>query len=346
MADIKAAMRDLPVDPSVAPQVAVDRHFAAGYRQRTDGQWSDRPTSVEHIAHLRGVVASVTVDVIAELAVGRSHDRPNLHEQENAMDDARLPTYDHRRGEGPTLIFLHYWGGSARTWRLVTERLPGRDVVTVDHRGWSRSRGLPGPYALKRLGEDTLAVVEDVGAADYVLVGHSMGGKVAQLVAATRPPGLLGIVFVAAGPAKPPAMVTPEYQETLSHAYDSDESIAFARDNVLTATQLSDETKAQIAEDSAASADAAARTEWPLHGIAEDITEQTRKIDVPALVIAGERDQVEPPEFQRDNLMPYLADVELRVIPETGHLIPLEAPAALSALVAEFVSSVPQGASS
>lgn len=246
-----------------------------------------------------------------------------------------LPTYDHRPGTGPTLVFLHYWGGSARTWGLVVDRLAGRDILTVDFRGWSRSNGLPGPYTLGQLADDTLAVLADAGVTDYVLVGHSMGGKVAQLVAATRPAGLRGLVLVGSGPAKPAAQITPEYQDALSHAYDSDESVAGARDHILTATELPASIKAQIATDSRAGADAA-RTEWPLRGIAQDITAHTRMVSVPALVIAGENDQVEPVEVLRENLVPYLSRADFMVIPHTGHLVPLEAPADLADAITAF----------
>ncbi|MFC6881441.1 MULTISPECIES: alpha/beta fold hydrolase [Actinomadura] len=246
-----------------------------------------------------------------------------------------LPVHDHRPGAGPTLVFLHYWGGSARTWDLVLDRLTGRDTLTVDFRGWGRSRDLPGPYTLRRFADDTLAVIADAGVTDHVLVGHSMGGKVAQLVAATRPAGLRGIVLVGPAPAKPPAHVTPGYREGLSHAYDSDESVADARDNVLTATALPEAIKSQIADDSRAAADAA-RAEWPLRGIAEDVTGHTRMVGVPALVVAGENDRVEPVGVLRDNLVPYLPGAELVVIPKTGHLIPLEAPADLAAAITAF----------
>ena len=253
------------------------------------------------------------------------------------MSTTQQPTYDHRAGAGPTLVFLHYWGGSSRTWDLVLERLATRDTLTVDFRGWSRSSGLPGPYTLQQLAEDTIAVIQDAGVSDYVLVGHSMGGKVAQLVAATRPVGLRGIVLVASGPAKPDAMITPEYQEALSHAYDSEESIIGARDHVLTATTLPENIAAQIVADSRSNSEGA-RAEWPLGGIAEDISERTRMVNVPALVIAGENDQVEPVDVLRKNLVPYLSSADFVIIPATGHLIPLEAPDALSDAILGFRS--------
>ncbi|MFJ3692850.1 alpha/beta fold hydrolase [Streptomyces sp. NPDC090052] len=253
----------------------------------------------------------------------------------NATQQPQLPAYDHRPGAGPTLVFLHYWGGSARTWDLVVDRLAGRDVLTADFRGWSRSSSLPGPCTLRRLADDTLDVIADAGVTDYVLVGHSMGGKVAQLIAATRPTGLRGIILVGSGPAKPAAEITPEYREGLSHAYDSDESVAGARDTILTATELPESVKAQIAADSRAGTDAA-RMEWPLRGIAEDITGYTRMISVPALVVAGENDHVEPVDVLRDNLVPYLSGADFTVIPDSGHLIPLEAPAELVEAITTF----------
>ncbi|GAA2859981.1 hydrolase [Actinoplanes cyaneus] len=249
-----------------------------------------------------------------------------------------LPTYDHHRGSGLTLVFLHYWGGSARTWQPVIDRLPGRDAVAVDARGWGRSRELPGPYTLDQLAQDTLDVVADAGLRDYVLVGHSMGGKVAQLVAATRPAGLTGLVLVAPGPAEPPAVVTAEYQEQLARAYDSDESVAGVRDHVLTATPLADDLALQVVADSRDSGPAA-RSEWPLRGIARDITARTREIDVPVLVVAGEHDRVEPVGALRAHLMPYLSRGDLEVVPGSGHLIPLEAPDALARAISAFVPS-------
>jgi pimeloyl-ACP methyl ester carboxylesterase len=259
-------------------------------------------------------------------------------------DQNQLPHYDRRPGTGPTLVFLHYWGGSGRTWAPVISALPGRDVLTLDFRGWGRSRTLPGPYDLRQLAADTHAVLTAVGVSDFVLIGHSMGGKVAQLVAAAKPGGLHGIALVAPAPARPAAHVDPQYQERLSHAYDSAGAVAGARDTVLTAARLPAALEAQVVEDSLASTPAA-RVEWPLRGTAEDISAETQRIAVPALVVAGERDLVEPAEVLRANLLPYLADAELAVIAGSGHLVPLEAPEALAALITTFSPPSPRTSS-
>jgi pimeloyl-ACP methyl ester carboxylesterase len=249
-----------------------------------------------------------------------------------------LPDYTRRAGAGPTLVFLHYWGGSARTWTDVVDRLPGRDVLTLDFRGWSNSKSLLGPFSLRQLARDTLGVIADAGLSDFVLIGHSMGGKVSQLVASTRPAGLRGIVLVAPGPSKPAAAVTAEYRDGLSHAYDDDETTATARDRILTARPLSDAVKAQVLEDSRSSSREAG-TEWPLRGIAEDITAEAEKISVPVLVLAGENDVVEPVDVLRSNLLPYLSDATFEVLPETGHLMPLEVPGPLADAIVRFVSA-------
>ncbi|OZB47565.1 MAG: alpha/beta hydrolase [Cellulomonas sp. 14-74-6] len=245
-----------------------------------------------------------------------------------------LPTYDHRAGTGPTLVLLHYWGGSARTWDGVVDRLPGRDVLALDLRGWGRSQHLPGPYSLHQLAADVVQVLAEARVGDHVLVGHSMGGKVAQLVAAGRPTGLRGLVLVAPGPARPAAVITPEYQDQLAHAYDTDESVAGVLEHVLTATPLPGELKAQVLTDSRSSS-VEARDEWPLRGIAEDISGLTPAIDVPTLVVGGDVDQVEPVEVLRDNLLPHVPAARLVVVP-SGHLIPLEAPAELARVIDGF----------
>ena len=67
MTTIKAALDDLLNHRDLDLDEALDRHFAADYRQRTNGEWSDREAFLAHIAHLRSVVETVQVTVAEEI---------------------------------------------------------------------------------------------------------------------------------------------------------------------------------------------------------------------------------------------------------------------------------------
>ena len=109
---------------------------------------------------------------------------PNTIKRVIDVDGAVLHA-DTRWGATPALVFLHYWGGSRRTWRPVLARLqPDQAFVNYNQRGWGDSVDAPGPYDIQRLADDAQSVVATSGHSDYVLVGHSMGGKVARRDAA------------------------------------------------------------------------------------------------------------------------------------------------------------------
>jgi pimeloyl-ACP methyl ester carboxylesterase len=110
-------------------------------------------------------------------------------------------------GEGsPTLVFLHYWGGSARTWRPRRAAPRGEPSLRrLRQSRMGRSGGTESGFAIADLARDALSVVGGLAPADVVLVGHSMGGKVAQAVAASRPAELRGLVLVAPAPGPAPA---------------------------------------------------------------------------------------------------------------------------------------------
>ncbi|MEU9015404.1 nuclear transport factor 2 family protein [Streptomyces sp. NPDC048479] len=78
--DIKAALTDLIFSSDLTVQEAADRHFTPEYRQRTDGQWDDRAGFVEHITHVRTIVAGGHVEVHDELYDGSKYaDRHTVH---------------------------------------------------------------------------------------------------------------------------------------------------------------------------------------------------------------------------------------------------------------------------
>ena len=97
------------------------------------------------------------------------------------------------------------------------------------------------------------------------------------------------MVLVAPAPPRPPAAVTEEYRRGLSHAYDSPETVRHAVEHVPAATPLAEKEWGAVLHDSLAAGDVA-RQEWPLRGIAQDITAAVRGIDVPVTVLAGEKE--------------------------------------------------------
>ena len=161
----------------------------------------------------------------------------------------------------PTLLFLHYWGGSARTWEKVIDVLQREyRCVAYDQRGWGSSDAPVTGYELKDLAEDASALIAAMGLQRYALVGHSMGGKVAQLLASYRPTGLEALILVA--PASPlPQHIPDDAREAQIHAYDSRETALGAAD-FLTIRKPDDETLERLVQDSL-SGSPGAKHAWP-----------------------------------------------------------------------------------
>ena len=85
----------------------------------------------------------------------------------------------------PPLLIVHGLFGSARNWSVIAKRLSDvRQVITVDMRNHGQSPWAPS-QSYEDMAGDLAEVLEDVGPAD--VLGHSMGGKAAMVLALTRP---------------------------------------------------------------------------------------------------------------------------------------------------------------
>ncbi|EAU64809.1 alpha/beta fold hydrolase [Stigmatella aurantiaca] len=109
---------------------------------------------------------------------------------------AANPSAVRNKQGSPVLVFLHYWGGLSRTWGPVIER--------SSETSWGESSKEAEDYRLETLASDVVGIVGQLGLRDFIIVGHSMGGKVAQLVAAWKPAGLKRLILIA--PAPPAAL--------------------------------------------------------------------------------------------------------------------------------------------
>jgi pimeloyl-ACP methyl ester carboxylesterase len=252
------------------------------------------------------------------------------------LNGIELNVRDEGQGE-PSLLFLHYWGGSSRTWELVINDLKTDfRCVAYDHRGWGESDKPETGYSIQDLADDAEALIQALGLTRYVLIGHSMGGKVAQQLAAKRPEGLEALILV--GPAPPTPMTVPdEVRKQMIQAYQNREAVEFLIQNVLTAVPLSDQIREQIVEDTLKGG-LAAKHAWPENGMLEDISQSVPNISVPTLVLAGENDQVEKVESLERALVPNIPTARMTIIPQTGHLSPLEVPEEVAGEIRAFLS--------
>jgi pimeloyl-ACP methyl ester carboxylesterase len=241
-------------------------------------------------------------------------------------------------GDGdPALVFLHYWGGSSRTWVPVMQRLSGTHrCVAIDFRGWGDSTKDATDHSLGALASDVIGVVAKLGLEDFVLLGHSMGGKVAQIVAARQVAGLRGLILFA--PAPPVPLDLPEdVRRSYVGLYQSREGVQVVIGN-LTPHALADAVREQITADTLRGS-AGAKEAWPMQGMLVNISEQTSRISVPVHVIAGGDDSVEPEPSLRAAFDNVLRNVTYSVIAGVGHIAPLEAPSALSQAIRAALQS-------
>jgi pimeloyl-ACP methyl ester carboxylesterase len=245
-----------------------------------------------------------------------------------------------QQGSGElAIVCLHYYGGSSRTWDAVANELKDTyRVVATDHRGWGESDAPADGYRLADLAADAEGVIDTLGLRRYVLVGHSMGGKVAQLIASRRPRGLEGLVLVAPSPPTPMVM-SDEERATLAGAYASRESVEFVIDHVLSAKPLAAALREQIIQDSLKAAPQA-KAAWPQVMMREDISADVASIDVPTIVVGGEQDQVERLATIEAEVLPRIPQAALHVLSGAGHLLPLEAPVELAQIIRQFATGL------
>jgi pimeloyl-ACP methyl ester carboxylesterase len=100
-------------------------------------------------------------------------------------------------GAGPPVVLLHGLGGTFRYWLGTVERLSRTHrTIAADLPGFGGSDAAARPFELLAAGERVLEACEAVGAARPVLVGHSLAGPVAALVADRFPERVGGVVLV------------------------------------------------------------------------------------------------------------------------------------------------------
>ncbi len=236
----------------------------------------------------------------------------------------------------PTLVLLHAFGASAKAWDPVIAHLGGRfETLALDLPGFG---GAPDDLRADSVHDYAAWVDEQIAErriTQFVLVGWSMGAKIALACALRRPEGLTALILVAPSPPGPEPM-TPDARQAERDAFKDPPAAREALQQV-----AGDDLQGAPLEAAVADRMAAHRSAWDFWldvGSREDITAEVEGLTLPILVITGDQDEHLGPDAAAEHVTPKLSNVTHHVVAGSGHLIPSEAPGALAGKIAAWVS--------
>ena len=115
------------------------------------------------------------------------------------------------QGEGAPLLLIHGLGYTRQGWGPLRGRLARRyRVISFDNRGIGESDIPPGPYSVEELAGDAVQVLDEAEAASAHVLGASLGGFVAQVIAAEHGDRVERLVLACTSPGGPGSYPLPE----------------------------------------------------------------------------------------------------------------------------------------
>jgi pimeloyl-ACP methyl ester carboxylesterase len=138
----------------------------------------------------------------------------------------------HETGKGVGLVFVHGFGNDAHVWDEIAPAVaPHYRTVAMTLRGHGDSGSAPdGDRSTPAMASDIDAATQALGLERFVLIGHSLGGRVAMTFAGRRPERLAGLVIVDSGPDMDARGTTRIRDETRAQLSRPDPSFASPED--------------------------------------------------------------------------------------------------------------------
>jgi pimeloyl-ACP methyl ester carboxylesterase len=260
-----------------------------------------------------------------------------------------------REGEGPPLVLLHGDGESRLGWQAVMPRLAERwDVIAPDLPGFADSR-LGGEPTPERLAASVAELLQHLGVGPAPIIGNSLGGMVAVLLARAVPHQVRGLVL--ADPAGMGVVANPvlsvaaypglgELNAMTAALPLAGFARAEARRLLLFAEprRAPDWWRAEMVRlsrpDVVATSVASRRATLAPWGQRRLVLQELPEVTVPTLVVWG-RDDLVFPLAQGRVATDRLPDGRLAVIPGCGHLPHVERPDRFLAEVEPFLAGLP-----
>ncbi len=229
--------------------------------------------------------------------------------------------------QGPGLVLIHGSGSNHAAWPMEILTLPGVRVAALDLPGHGRSGGRARDSV-----EEYARVVDQavlaMGLDRAFVCGHSLGGAVALSLALDNPPWLAGIALVGSGAR---LKVNPLIMEAI--AKDFQQALAFM-DSFLFAPGADPELVKGARALAEASGPEVLLTDFTACD-RFDVMKRLAEIQVPALVVVADRDQLTPPKYGQ-YLAANIPGARLVSLSGAGHVMMMEKPAEVAAALADF----------
>jgi len=187
-----------------------------------------------------------------------------------------------------------------------------------------------------------------------VLIGHSLGGRIATLFAGRHPERMAGLVIVDIGPEHDPrgttrirmevmqrgdgSVATPaEYERVLAHNFPAGSPDALRRMARYELRQRADGRFERKADPAFMTGRAEAEAEAQERDTAKRLWDALARISCPTLVVRGAASDILSPEIADRMVDEVLANGRLAVVPRAAHSVMTDNPAGFAEAVGAFV---------
>ncbi len=259
---------------------------------------------------------------------------------------ADAPLAHLRWGDGDTVVvLLHGIGGGRQAWGDLVSNTgalmadAGFLVLAADLPGYGDSPAVA-PYTMANIAQRVVELVVSYGRRRCVLVGHSMGGMVAQEVVARRADLVHGLVISASSPAfgKPDGAWQQQFLRERLQVLDDGKGMMGLAPALVRGMAAPDTPHARLARATLIMANVPEVTYrqalQALMGF--DRRAMLSTLSMPVLCLAGELDRNAPPNVMKQ-MAQHIAGASFVCLPGVGHLANMEAPDAFNQTVMGFL---------
>jgi pimeloyl-ACP methyl ester carboxylesterase len=240
-----------------------------------------------------------------------------------------------RGGSGSPMLFLHGAGG-AGAWLPVMARLAANfDLIVPEHPGFGESDTPPWLDNVQDLANFYLDFLAALDLDGVHLVGHSLGGWIAAELAVRNTSRLASLTLVGAAGIHVPGV--PQVDTFLSNDEQRVRDLYY--DQKLADEALARAARPEFEDVNLKNRTTTARLVWQPRSHDPNLRKWLHRIDVPTLLIWGNDDRLFPRDyaFVYQQLIPGSKAV---VLPQCGHLPPVEQPEAFAAELESFIGAM------